>query len=373
MSKRLLVMAGGTGGHVFPGLAVANMLREQGWELHWLGCATRMEADLVPKHNIDISYIDVEGVRGNGIVKLLKAPFKLIHSVWQARQVIKSFKPDVVLGMGGFASGPGGIASKLCGIPLVLHEQNAVAGLTNRYLAKIATQVLVAFDGALSVHKPMVVGNPVRHDIIDLGRQPAKRDAVLNILVVGGSLGAKILNDTLPQTLEFLGDIPVNIVHQAGKNNSAKLQENYDANQSITTDKVVIVSDFIDDMASAYQQADLVICRAGALTVSEIAVLGVPAIFIPLPYAVDDHQTKNAQALSEKNAAVILPQSTMTPESLAQTIISMSDKETLEKMHLASANIAKVDATEQVAQVVANLANESFISPSTLHQDSGNK
>jgi len=373
VSKRLLVMAGGTGGHVFPGLAVANMLRDQGWELHWLGCATRMEADLVPKHNIDISYIDVEGVRGNGIVKLLKAPFKLIRSVWQARAVIKSFKPDVVLGMGGFASGPGGIAAKLCGIPLVLHEQNAVAGLTNRYLAKIATQVLVAFEGALSVHKPLVVGNPVRHDIIELGRQSVKRNEVLNILVVGGSLGAKVLNDTLPQALPLLGDLTVNLVHQAGKNNAEKLRKDYDVNQSTQSDKVITVSDFIDDMANAYQQADLVICRAGALTVSEIAVLGLPAIFIPLPYAVDDHQTKNAQALSEREAAVILPQSTMTPESLAQTIINMSDKEVLEAMHEASANISKVDATEQVAKVLAGLANQPFISPALLHQDIGNK
>lgn len=373
MSKRLLVMAGGTGGHVFPGLAVANMLRDQDWEIHWLGCATRMEADLVPKHNIDISYIDVEGVRGNGIVKLLKAPFKLMRSVWQARQVIKSFKPDVVLGMGGFASGPGGIAAKLCGIPLVLHEQNAVAGLTNRYLAKVATQVMVAFDGALSSHKPMVVGNPVRHDIIELGRQTVKRDVALNILVVGGSLGAKVLNDTLPQTLSLLDDLAINIVHQAGKNNSTLLQENYDANQAIQADKIITVSDFIDDMANAYQQADLVICRAGALTVSEIAVLGLPAIFIPLPYAVDDHQTKNAQALSDQNAAIILPQSTMTPESLTQAIIEMSDKKVLQAMHEASANIAKIDATEEVARVLATLANQSFISPKLLHQDSGNK
>jgi len=364
MSKRLLVMAGGTGGHVFPGLAVANMLRDQGWELHWLGCSTRMEADLVPKHNIDISYIDVEGVRGNGIVRLIKAPFQLIRSVWQARRVIKSFKPDVVLGMGGFASGPGGIAAKLCSIPLILHEQNAVAGLTNRYLAKVATKVMVAFDGALSAHEPSVVGNPVRQDIVELGRQTVNKGKILNILVVGGSLGAKILNDTLPATLPLLDSISVNIVHQAGKNNGSALQENYLTNNSALLEQqtsMVKVSDFIDDMAQAYQQADIVICRAGALTVSEIAVLGLPAIFIPLPYAVDDHQTKNAQALSDNKAAVIIPQSTLSPESLAASILELSNKNKLEKMHLASENVAKIDATEKVAQAIAILASAPFI------------
>lgn len=364
MSKKLLVMAGGTGGHVFPGLAVANMLRDQGWELHWLGCATRMEADLVPKHNIDISYIDVEGVRGNGIVRLLKAPFKLMRSVWQARKVIKSFKPDVVLGMGGFASGPGGIAARLCGIPLILHEQNAVAGLTNRYLAKVATKVMVAFDGALSSHQPMVVGNPVRDDIVKLGRQAVKEDSTLNILIVGGSLGAKVLNDTLPLTLPLLDNVLVNIVHQAGKNNATALQNAYLTNNSQLLKQhssIVKVSDFIDDMAGAYEQADLVICRAGALTVSEIAVLGLPAIFIPLPYAVDDHQTKNAQALSDNKAAIIIPQSILTPQLLAKSIVELSDKNNLKSMHLASSELARVDATEKVAQEIANLANTKFI------------
>jgi UDP-N-acetylglucosamine--N-acetylmuramyl-(pentapeptide) pyrophosphoryl-undecaprenol N-acetylglucosamine transferase len=362
MGKRLLVMAGGTGGHVFPGLAVANMLRDQGWEIHWLGCATRMEADLVPKHNIDISYIDVEGVRGNGILRLIKAPFKLIRSVWQARAVINTFKPDVVLGMGGFASGPGGIAARLQRLPLVLHEQNAVAGLTNRYLAKVASQVMVAFDGALMAHAPKVVGNPVRQDIIDLGRLAVKRQQSLNILIVGGSLGAQVLNETLPKTLMLLKNLNISIKHQAGKNNSANVMAAYESlSDAEHENQTVDVSDFIDDMAGAYQQADLVICRAGALTVSEVAALGLPAIFIPLPNAVDDHQTKNAKMLSDKNAAIIMAQSVMTPQTLADSVREISAAGELEKMHQASESLAKTDATEQVARVIANFANVPFV------------
>jgi len=361
MTKKLLVMAGGTGGHVFPGLAVAKMLRDQGWEIHWLGCATRMEANLVPKHNIDISYIDVEGVRGNGLLRLLKAPFKILRSVWQAKKVIKNFKPDVVLGMGGFASGPGGIAARLCAIPLVLHEQNAVAGLTNRYLAKVATRVMVAFEGALSNHNPQVVGNPVRQDILDLGRLTTKHQPSLNILVVGGSLGASVLNETLPKALSLLGDMNISIRHQAGKNNGTDVIKAYQsACDTVDLSSSIEVSDFIDDMAGAYQKADLVICRAGALTVSEVAVLGLPAIFIPLPYAVDDHQTKNAQMLSDNNAAIVMAQKYLTPQTLADCIVELNASGKLEEMHHASQSLAMTDATEQVARVIANLANVSF-------------
>jgi len=350
--KRLLVMAGGTGGHVFPGLAVAKILIDQGWQVQWLGCATRMEAQLVPKHDIKINFIDVQGVRGNGIVRLLKAPFKLIRSVWQSRKIIKAFKPDVVLGMGGFASGPGGIAAKWCGVPLVLHEQNAVAGLTNRYLAKIADKVMVAFDSALSQHQPSVVGNPVRHDIIALGTRNFTPKPMTNLLVVGGSLGAQVLNETLPQAMALLSDDAIAIRHQTGKGNSDQVTTAY-AQRSDTQ-----VVDFIDDIASAYQWADVVVCRAGALTVSEIAVLGIPAIFVPLPYAVDDHQTKNAAILSQVGAAVILVQAQMTPTSLAQQLQKMIVPKTLQKMTSAASHLAKVDAGQQVAQVCAMLAGQ---------------
>lgn len=350
MGKRLLVMAGGTGGHVFPGLAVANILSEQGWQVEWLGCATRMEAQLVPQHGIKIHFIDVEGVRGNGIIRLLKAPFKLLRSVWQARRVIKNYQPDVVLGMGGFASGPGGIAAKLCGKPLVLHEQNAIAGMTNKYLAKIATKVMVAFDSALTTHQPQVVGNPVRQDIIALGQRVFKAKPSVNLLVVGGSLGAKALNDTMPQAMKLLGENNVCVMHQVGKNNSDAVKQAYG---DLTN---VQVMDFIDDMADAYQWADIVVCRAGALTVSEVAVLGVPAIFVPLPYAVDDHQTKNAQVLAEIDAAVIMPQATMTPDTLAQQITQMIEPQRLAQMTGISASVGHVNAGQQVAQVCAQLA-----------------
>jgi len=350
MTKRLLVMAGGTGGHVFPGLAVAKMLLDDGWQVQWLGCATRMEATLVPKHNIKINFIDVEGVRGNGIIRLLKAPFKLLRSVWQARRIIKQYKPDVILGMGGFASGPGGIAAKLCGIPLVLHEQNAIAGLTNRYLAKIASKVLVAFESALVKHQPAVVGNPVRQDILALGTRCFSAKKTINLLVVGGSLGARALNETLPLALGRLANKDVVVRHQVGKDNSAAVSKAYDGHQNVE------VFDFIDDMAASYAWADIVVCRAGALTVSEIAVLGLPAIFVPLPYAVDDHQTKNATVLANVNAAVIMPQASMTAESLAAKIDQIISTDALASMTGASRSLAKTDATKQVADVCCQLA-----------------
>ncbi len=350
MAKRLLVMAGGTGGHVFPGLAVANLLRDNGWQIQWLGCATRMEAQLVPKHDIKINFIDVEGVRGNGLLRLIKAPFKLIRSVWQARKVIRQFKPDVVLGMGGFASGPGGIAAKLCGTPLVLHEQNAVAGMTNTYLAKIASKVMVAFDSALVSHKPSVVGNPVRRDILELGTRTYVEKMPLNILVVGGSLGAQALNQTLPQAVALLDSASITVKHQVGKGNSASVRQAYGECAYVE------VMDFIDDMAAAYHWADIVVCRAGALTVSEVAVLGLPAIFVPLPYAVDDHQTKNAAVLANVGAAVIMPQASMTPQTLAQQLEKIMTTDALAAMTGASRALAKTDATLQVADVCAQLA-----------------
>jgi len=350
MTKRLLVMAGGTGGHVFPGLAVAKMLLDNKWQVQWLGCATRMEATLVPKHDIKIHFIDVEGVRGNGVLRLLKAPFKLVRSVWQARQVIKQIKPDVILGMGGFASGPGGIAAKLCGVPLVLHEQNAVAGMTNRYLAKIATKVMVAFDTALTDHQPVVVGNPVRQDILDIGQRDFTAKNEFNVLVVGGSLGARALNQVLPGTHALLEPHTVNIRHQVGKDNSDAVKLAYGEQANVE------VLDFIEDMAAAYQWADMVVCRAGALTVSEIAVLGLPAIFVPLPYAVDDHQTKNAAVLANVGAAVIMPQASMTEQSLAANIKHIISTDAIASMTGASSHLAKTDATVRVADAIAILA-----------------
>lgn len=365
MAKKLLVMAGGTGGHVFPGLAVAKLLQSNGWQIHWLGTPLRMEADLVPQHGFDISFIDVEGVRGNGLLRLIKAPFKLINSVLQARRVLKQFQPDVVLGMGGFASGPGGIAAWLSRIPLVLHEQNAVAGMTNRVLAKFASQIMVAFETALPGVKKQVVGNPVRDDILGLTAQLSSKtidtNRPLHLLVVGGSLGAKVLNETLPQMLPLLTNSRgIEIRHQAGNGNSAKIDSAY------KTDPRLEVSDFIDDMAGAYQWADLVLCRAGALTVSEIAVLGLPAIFVPLPYAVDDHQTKNAQVLVDVGAAKILPQATMTPSLLASMIDNLNRPQQLQAMSDGARGLGSNDACQQVAAGCAVLAGASRLEINNL-------
>ncbi|WP_434340348.1 undecaprenyldiphospho-muramoylpentapeptide beta-N-acetylglucosaminyltransferase [Motilimonas cestriensis] len=361
-NKTLLVMAGGTGGHVFPGIAVAKELAQQGWRIHWLGTADRMEAQLVPKHGYDISFIDIAGVRGNGLKRLVLAPFRIVKSILQARQVLKEQQPDVVLGMGGFASGPGGIAAWLSGVPLVLHEQNAAAGMTNRILAKFAKRVLAAFANTVNLPKAERVGNPVRQEVVALGKLSLSEPSLpLNLLVVGGSLGAKVLNDTLPQVLAHLANPCVHIRHQTGRGNSAAVlqaytETNYQADATIPT---IEVSDFIDDMAQAYDWADLVICRAGALTVSELAVAGLPAIFVPLPHAVDDHQTKNALSLVTSGAAILMPQTELTANSLANEINKLTQQpRQLLEMATKAREQGIVDATLRVAAICNELTEK---------------
>lgn len=350
-NKTLLVMAGGTGGHVFPGLAVADLLHSEGWTIHWLGTADRMEARLVPEHGYPLHTISISGVRGNGIRRLLAAPFKIANAVRQARRILKETQPHVVLGMGGFAAGPGGVAARMAGIPLVLHEQNAAAGMTNRLLARIASKVLMAFPGAFEQGE--VVGNPVRPDVIALPA-PAERISLalqpLRLLVVGGSLGAKVLNDTLPAALAQV-NAPVAVRHQCGKGNSEAVRAAYQA-KGVQAD----VSDFINDMAAAYGEADLVVCRAGALTVSEVAAAGLGAIFVPLPHAVDDHQTKNAQALVNEGAALLMPQAGLTPAALAQQLEQLAgNRERLQQMAVKARQLAITDAAAQVAQCLRTL------------------
>ncbi|MCE2596099.1 undecaprenyldiphospho-muramoylpentapeptide beta-N-acetylglucosaminyltransferase [Motilimonas cestriensis] len=359
VKKTLLVMAGGTGGHVFPGIAVAKELAQQGWHIHWLGTADRMEAQLVPQHGYNISFIDIAGVRGNGLKRLVLAPFRIVKSILQARQVLKEQQPDVVLGMGGFASGPGGIAAWLGGVPLVLHEQNAAAGMTNRILAKFAKRVLAAFANTVNLPKAERVGNPVRQEVVALGKQLLSEPSLpLNILVVGGSLGAKVLNDTLPQVLAHLPDGSVQIRHQTGRGNSDRVKLAYaeSYSQAATT---IDVSDFIDDMAQAYQWADFVVCRAGALTVSELAVAGVPAIFVPLPHAVDDHQTKNALSLVNNGAAILMPQTELTASALANEIYNFTQQPTqLLEMATKAREQGIVDATLRVAAICNELTEK---------------
>ena len=351
-NKTLLVMAGGTGGHVFPGLAVADKLKQQGWNVSWLGTADRMEAQLVPEHGYEIDFIDIAGVRGNGLKRLLMAPSRIIKSIYQARRVLKKRNVNLVLGMGGFASGPGGIAAWSMGIPVVLHEQNAAAGLTNRILSHFAKKVLMGFSGAFQSKNAILVGNPVRKQLIELPmKNISDENSALKVLVVGGSLGAKVLNDLLPQVLAGFKDSQLKVHHQSGKGHFTDLQSRY---QAVGFD--AHVQEFISDMASVYDWADLVICRAGALTVSEIAVLGLPAIFIPLPHAVDDHQTKNAQSLVSQGAAVMIPQNELNTDKLSDYLCRfLQNRKLLREMSEKGKKVAIIDATERVASICNQL------------------
>ncbi|ANS86317.1 undecaprenyldiphospho-muramoylpentapeptide beta-N-acetylglucosaminyltransferase [Vibrio scophthalmi] len=348
-NKRLMVMAGGTGGHVFPGLAVAKKLQQQGWEIRWLGTADRMEADLVPKHGIEIDFIKVKGLRGQGIARLIKAPFQIINAILQARAHMKAWQPDAVLGMGGYVSGPGGIAAWLLGIPVVLHEQNAVAGLTNQWLSKIAKKVFQAFPGAFP--NAQVVGNPVREDVVALAEPQtrfAERSGPIRILVMGGSQGARILNQTMPLVMAALGE-GYQVVHQAGKNSQQEVSAAYQAEQVTQAETV----EFIDDVAAAYAQADLLVCRSGALTVSEVSAAGVGAIFIPFMHK-DRQQALNADHLVACGAAKMIEQPDLTVEKLVDEI-RMLDRSQLQAMAIKARSAAQLEADNVVAQAIIDL------------------
>lgn len=349
MTKKLLVMAGGTGGHVFPAIAVANVLQQQGWQVEWLGTKDRMEAQLVPKHGIAIHFIEISGLRGKGIKALLTAPFKILRAILQARKIIKTYQPDAVLGMGGYVSGPGGVAAKLAGVPIILHEQNAVAGLTNKWLAKIATRVLQAFPTAFVDAE--VVGNPVRADLFALPtpqQRFSQREGALRILVVGGSQGARVLNLLMPKVAAQLTKDVV-IRHQAGKGNSEAIKALYPQNINVN------VSDFIDDMAAAYAWADVVICRSGALTVCEIAAAGVPAIFVPFQHK-DQQQYLNARYLADAGAAEIIQQAELTPERVVE-FLQKWERPTLLAMAEKAQSKAALTAAQRVAETIISVTN----------------
>ncbi|EFM95197.1 UDP-N-acetylglucosamine--N-acetylmuramyl-(pentapeptide) pyrophosphoryl-undecaprenol N-acetylglucosamine transferase [Actinobacillus pleuropneumoniae serovar 11 str. 56153] len=350
MAKKLLVMAGGTGGHVFPAIAVACELQKQGWEIRWLGTKDRMEADLVPKHGIPIEFIQISGLKGKGIGALLKAPFAIFKAVMQARKIIKNYQPDAVLGMGGYVSGPGGIAAKLCGVPVILHEQNAVAGLTNVWLSKIACRVLQAFPTAFP--NAEVVGNPVREDLAQLEAPEirfAERGYPINILVMGGSQGARVINQTVPEVAKQLGN-NVFISHQVGKGNLGGVEEIYQATGN------GIAAEFIDDMAQAYSWADLVICRSGALTVCEIAAAGLPAIFVPYQHK-DRQQYLNATYLADDGAAIIIEQQDFTPQTLLNVLQPLiADRRKLTEMAVKARAKATPTAAQRVAEVIIEQA-----------------
>ncbi len=350
--KKVLIMAGGTGGHVFPALAVADELRRRDIVVNWLGTSKGIEAELVPANNYPIDYIQVEGLRGTGLLRKLRAPFVLLRAIWQARQVIKKIQPDVLLGLGGFASGPGGLAGRLLRKPLVIHEQNAVAGTTNKILAKFAARVMVAFPNALANGE--WCGNPVRNEISHLpapSQDIVVSERPLRLLVLGGSLGAMAINRAVPAALALLEDAEqIQVRHQCGRKHEQTTTDAYrDAGVEAS------VEPFIADMAGAYSWADLVVCRAGALTVSELAAAGVGSILVPFPYAIDDHQTANANWLVAARGAELLPEIELTPEVLARRLKHwMRDRASLRAMAVNAKRMAKTDS----AALVANACEE---------------
>ncbi len=347
--KKLLVMAGGTGGHVFPGIAVAHHLMKQGWQVRWLGTADRMEAHLVPENGIEIDFIQISGLRGKGKMALLKAPYKILKAVLQARKILKAYRPDVVLGMGGYVSGPGGIAAKSLGIPVVLHEQNGIAGLTNKYLAKIATKVLQAFPTAFP--NAEVVGNPVRSDLLTI-EEPSKRfknrQGPIRILVMGGSQGAKVINTIVPQVISKLSNNFV-VWHQTGKGMLDDVIKSYQ-NCDMTNNQV---TEFITDVKDAYSWADIVICRSGALTVSEIEVVGIGAIFVPFMHK-DRQQFWNAKSLADIDAAKIIEQQDFNVNSLYQSLSNLS-REDLVEMAVKAKSLSIINSTERVAETLISM------------------
>lgn len=351
MKNTLLVMAGGTGGHIMPGMAVAEALRAQGWKIAWMGNPDGMEARLTAGRDYDMAWVRFEALRGKGLLRKLLLPLNLLRGFILARRQIKRIRPDAVLGMGGYVSFPGGMMAVLSGIPLVLHEQNSVAGLTNRVLAGVADRVLTGFPEVLK--KGQWVGNPVRPEIAALpapAERYGARNGRLRVLVVGGSLGAKILNDTVPAALALiLDELRPEVIHQSGEKHLPALQEAYAA--AGVAAKCVA---FIEDMAGAYAWADLVICRAGALTVAELAAAGVASILIPFPYAVDDHQTSNARFLANAGAAILLPQGELTAEHLAE--MRKLTREQLLQMAEKARALARPDATAEVAAICAEVA-----------------
>ena len=351
MSKTLLIMAGGTGGHIMPGLAVAHEMRARGWRVVWMGHPERMEGELVPEHGFTLEPLRFAGVRGKGVGTLVKLPLTLFKACSAAAGVLKRVQPDVVLGMGGYVAFPGGLMAAMKRIPLVIHEQNAVAGTANRWLGKLASKTLVGFPGALP--GAVMVGNPVRaafRSVAPPEQRLAGRTGKLKLLVVGGSLGAAVLNQTIPKALAAIDEAQrPEVMHQAGKQHIDEVRKNY-ADAGVKAECTA----FIGDMAQAMTQADLLICRAGAMTVAEVAAAGVPALFIPLPHAIDDHQTANANYLAGCGAAWLQPQREFTAEWLAQWLTERTHDELL-RTGVHAQEHAQLHATEQIANACEQL------------------
>ncbi|MBM7061618.1 undecaprenyldiphospho-muramoylpentapeptide beta-N-acetylglucosaminyltransferase [Pseudomonas sp. UL073] len=355
MTANILIMAGGTGGHVFPALACAREFQARGYRVHWLGTPRGIENELVPAAGLPLHLIQVSGLRGKGKLALLKAPFQLVKALLQARQVVKQLQPLCVLGMGGYVTGPGGLAAKLAGVPLIIHEQNAVAGTANRSLALFAKRICEAFPNTFGRgnERRRLTGNPVREELfLETPREPLANRRP-RLLVLGGSLGAEPLNKLLPAALaQVAADLRPEVVHQAGKQHDALTAERYgDAGV-----KAHVVP-FIQDMAGAYAWADLVVCRAGALTISELAAAGLASFLVPLPHAIDDHQTRNAKFLAEEGAALLLPQATTDADDLAAYLTEvLMQPERLIQMGRHARRLAKPDATRTVVDICLEVA-----------------
>ena len=347
-----LIMAGGTGGHIFPGLAVAEALRAKGWRVHWLGAPDSMESRLVPPRGFAFETIAFQGVRGKGPVTLALLPLRLLKAFWQSIQVVRRVKPNVVVGLGGYISFPAGMMSVLLGKPLVLHEQNSVAGMANKVLAGVADRVFTAFPNVL--RKAQWVGNPLRSEFLnqpDPSTRFAGRSGPLQLLVVGGSLGAKALNEVVPQALALLPKAQrPRVLHQSGATQIDALRANYQA-----AGVVAELTPFIDNTAQAFADADLVICRAGASTVTEIAAVGAAAVFVPFPSAVDDHQTTNARFLADNGGGRVLLQRDLTAAALAE-ILQKQERNTLMAQGLAAKKMQKTGATEAVVAACEELS-----------------
>ena len=352
MTRSILIMAGGTGGHIFPALAVADCLRAQGWQITWLGAAHSMESDLVPKAGYELVTVRFSGLRGKGLLRKLMLPFNLLIALWQSALTILHHRPDVLLGMGGYITFPGGMMAVLLRRPLIIHEQNSIAGLSNKSLSHFATRTLTGFPEVLP--NAEWCGNPVRASIAalpDPEMRYAARSGVLNVLVLGGSLGAKAINECIPSALALLPlAVRPHVLHQTGKQHFSVTKTHY-GQAAINAN----IQPFLEDMAQHYAWADVVICRAGALTIAELAAAGVASILIPFPFAVDDHQTTNAQFLSGHAAAILLPQPALNAQHLADLLHGLTREKTL-VMALAAHALAKPDAARHVAEVCSELA-----------------
>lgn len=352
--RTIMIMAGGTGGHIFPALAVAERLSAEGWHVVWLGAKTGMEATLVPPKGYATAWISMTGVRGKGALRFALLPLQLLIAFWQSARAIRAHRPHVVLGMGGYVSFPGGMMASLLNRPLAIHEQNSVAGLANKVLAKIADRVLAGFPSPFGSSTAVIwTGNPVRADIAHLALPAVRyrgRTGALRLTVIGGSLGAQALNDTVPQALALIPETERPLVtHQAGTRHLAQVEANYQRSGI----KATLVP-FIDDMAAQYAHADVIVCRAGASTIAELAAAGVASVLVPFPHAVDDHQTHNARFLVDQGAGWLLPQTELSPQRLAQ-LLTDATRPALLACAVKARQLEKTGATEAVVAACEEL------------------